>query len=162
MKIAAGQAPGGCADGTRHRFAVRLVLGAVCPEAGAYRKSPMRTGSEKERKGHVKKVHDAVRLCLAAVGAVFLFLLNFCYLFAALGLFSLGLAAFPASLLGAAGVIHVTSDLSLLPLLLVSMGAFLLGFGMCLGSLSVCPASARLVFRFFARRERERERLSDA
>lgn len=110
----------------------------------------------------MKKLHGTVRLCLGAVGAALLFLLNFCYLFTAVGLFSLGLAAFPAVLLGAAGVIHVTSDLSLLPLLLVSLGTLLLGFGLCAGSLSVCPASARLVFRFFARRERERERASDA
>lgn len=110
----------------------------------------------------MKKLHDTVRLCLGAVGTALLFLLNFCWLFAAIGLFSLGLAAFPAALLGAAGVIHVTSDLSLLPLLLVSLGTLLLGFGLCVGSLSVCPASARLVFRFFARRERERERASDA
>lgn len=110
----------------------------------------------------MKKLHDTVRLCLGAVGAALLFFLNFCWLFAAVGLFSLGLAAFPSALLGAAGVIHVTSDLSFLPLLLVSLGTLLLGFGMCVGSFSVCPASARLVFRFFARRERERERASDA
>ncbi|MDE7234678.1 MAG: hypothetical protein K2N29_06420 [Ruminiclostridium sp.] len=78
----------------------------------------------------MKKLHHTVRLCLGAVGAVLLFLLNFCWLFAAIGLFSLGLAAFPATLLSAAGVIHVTSDLSLLPLLLVSIVTLLLGFGL--------------------------------
>lgn len=110
----------------------------------------------------MKKLHYYVRLCVGSVGLALLFAVNFLYLLAALGLFTFGLAAFPASLLGAAGFIHVTTDLSLLPLLLICGGILLLGFGMCLGAAVVCPASAAVLRRFCVRLARRKERLSDA
>lgn len=89
----------------------------------------------------MKKTRYYGFLILGTAGMAALFLLNFLYLFLALGLFSLGLIAVPAALLGAADVIHITTDLPFPSLLFVSSGILLLGFGMCLGAFVVCPAS---------------------
>ncbi len=81
-------------------------------------------------------------------GLLLLFLLNFCYLFTAVGLTALGLIAFPSSVLGLFGILTVITDLGTLPLLLISGGALLLGGGLCLGAVAVCPASLSLLHRF--------------
>ncbi|MCM1333979.1 MAG: hypothetical protein NC084_07370 [Bacteroides sp.] len=109
----------------------------------------------------MKRLRYTVRLCLGAVGLTLLFLLNFLYLAAALGLFTLGVVIVPSTLLGAAGVIHVSSDLSLPALLFVGGGIFFLGFGMCLGIAVVCPASAAVLRRFCVGMSRRKERIGD-
>lgn len=83
-----------------------------------------------------------------SLGLLLLFLLNFCYLFIAAGLTALGIIAFPSVLLGIIGFLTVITDLGTLPLLLISGGALLLGGGLCLGTVTVCPASLSLLHRF--------------
>lgn len=107
----------------------------------------------------MKKIRYYGCFAAGAAGLILLFLLNFCYIFAALGLLAFGLAAFPSVLLGAAGVIHITTDLPFPSLLSIGAGALLLGFGMCLGSAAVCPASVRCLYKFTASLEKARKRL---
>ncbi len=109
----------------------------------------------------MKKLRFYLYWAVGAAGLLLLFLFNFCYLFAALGLLTFGLTAFPVSLLGAAGVIRVTTDLPFPALTLLGGGILLLGFGLCLGTAAVCPASMECLRRFrlgLERRERDARR----
>lgn len=99
----------------------------------------------------MKKLRYYIFLIFGSAGMAALFLLVFAYLFLSLGTFSLGLIAVPASLLGAADVIHITTDLPPAALLFVSLGTLFLGFGMCLGAFSICPASLEQLRRFRVR-----------
>ncbi len=99
----------------------------------------------------MKKLRYYIFLIFGTAGMSALFLLVFAYLFLSLGTFSLGLIAAPAALLGPAGVIHITTDLPPAALLSVSLGLLLLGFGMCLGALIVCPAALECFRRFRVR-----------
>ena len=96
-----------------------------------------------------------------SLGLVLLFLLNFCYLFIAAGLTALGIIAFPSVLLGIIGFLTVITDLGTLPLLLISGGSLLLGGGLCLGTVKVCPASLSLLHRFRVSLGYRKERVSD-
>ena len=60
----------------------------------------------------MKKALYCLYIFFGALAFFLLFLLNFLYIFVALGLLSLGLIAFPSSLLGAAGIINIVTDLS--------------------------------------------------
>lgn len=81
-------------------------------------------------------------------GLFMLFLLNLCYIFTAIGLLALGLIAVPSVLLGTVGVLTIISDIAELPMLMISGGVLLLGFGMCTGIFALCPASVNLLHRF--------------
>lgn len=81
-------------------------------------------------------------------GFCLLFLLNFIYIFIAIGLTVLGIIAFPSVLLGIMGVITIITDLGTLPLLLISAGFLFLGAGMCMGTAALCPGSLSLLHRF--------------
>ena len=82
------------------------------------------------------------RLWTAAgrIGGTVLFLLTVCYIFAALGIFSLGLIVFPSALLGRLGILTVTSDLDSFALMLICGGILLLGTGMSLCIIPLCGA----------------------
>ena len=84
---------------------------------------------------------DKLYTCAGCMKLILLFALDACYIFAALGLFSFGLAAFPCVLLGNTGVLTVTSDIAQLPLLLISGGILTLGAGLCFGIIPLCRAS---------------------
>ncbi len=99
----------------------------------------------------MKKLRYYIFLISGTAGMAALFLLVFAYLFLSLATFSLGLIAAPASLLGMTGIIHITTDLPPAALLFVSLGTLFLGFGMCLGALSVCLASLGQLRRFRVR-----------
>lgn len=94
-------------------------------------------------------------------GLCLLFLLNFIYIFLAIGLTVLGLIALPSVLLGLMGVITVITDLPMLPLLLISSGILLLGSGMCMGAASLCPGSLNLLHRFTVALGYRRKRAED-
>jgi hypothetical protein len=81
-----------------------------------------------------------LRTAAGRIGGALLFLLTVCYIFAALGIFSLGLIAFPSALLGRLGLLTVISDLAPLALMLISGGILLLGTGMSLCIIPVCIA----------------------
>ena len=80
------------------------------------------------------------RIAASRTGGVILFLLTACYIFAALGLFSLGLIIFPSAMLGKLGLLTVMSDIAPLALILISGGVLLLGTGMCLCIVPLCRA----------------------
>ena len=106
---------------------------------------------EKSRRGRgagLKKIGYYLYFIGGSLGLVLLFLLNFCYLFIAAGLTALGIIAFPSALLGLIGFLTVITDLGVVPLLLISGGALLLGGGLCLGAVTVCPASLSVLHRF--------------
>ena len=94
-------------------------------------------------------------------GLCLLFLLNFIYIFLAIGLTVLGIIAFPSVLLGLMGVITVITDLSTLSLLLISLGILFLGAGMCMGTAAVCPGSLSLLHRFTVSLGYRRKRAED-
>ncbi|MBR5089099.1 MAG: hypothetical protein IK093_06710, partial [Ruminiclostridium sp.] len=92
-------------------------------------------------------------------GLILLFLLNACYVFAALGLFSFGIVAVPCVLLGRLGVLTVTSDLAPTALLLISCGVLFLGAGMSFGIIPLCSASYGVYGRFVKKASVRRERM---
>ncbi len=81
-----------------------------------------------------------LRTTAGRIGGALLFLLTGCYIFVSLGIFSLGLIAFPSALLGRLGLLTVISDLAPLALMLISGGILLLGTGMSLCIIPVCAA----------------------
>ncbi|MCR4779695.1 MAG: hypothetical protein K5876_01225 [Ruminiclostridium sp.] len=81
-----------------------------------------------------------LRTAAARIGGAVLFLLTVCYIFAALGILSLGLIAFPSVLLGRLGLLTVTSDLAPAALMLISSGILLVGAGMSLCIIPICSA----------------------
>ncbi len=109
----------------------------------------------------MKKISYAFRLFIGFIGFILLFLLNFIYIFCALGFLSLGLIVFPSSLLGMLGVIVVTTDLGLPVLAVLGAGLMLLGGGMCLGAAFVCPASLNRLHYFRKGTEWRKRRLKD-
>ena len=92
-----------------------------------------------------------MRIFAGRVRIVVIFLLDFCYVFAALLLLSLGLTAFPSVLLGHFGILAVTSDIAPIPLMMMSAGILLLGIGLSLCIIPVCKSS----FEVFVRISRE-------
>lgn len=92
------------------------------------------------------------------IGSVLLFVIAACYVFTALGLFSLGIVAFPSVLLGRLGILTVTSDISGGALLMISGGVLLLGTGMCLGAVPVCASFYGIFRRFLKSSAVRRER----
>ena len=92
-------------------------------------------------------------------GGVMIFLLTAVYVFAALGLFSLGLVTFPSVMLGRLGFLTVSSDLSQPALVLGSAGVFLLGTGMCLCIIPVCSAMTGAVANIIKRSDIRRKRI---
>ncbi len=92
------------------------------------------------------------------IGLALLFALTACYVFAALGLLSLGIVAFPSVLLGRLGILTVTSDIQSGALLFLSAGALLLGAGMSFGVIPVCRAAYGVLVRFGKRSAVRRER----
>ena len=107
----------------------------------------------------MKKAAYCLYIFFGGIGFFLLFLLNFLYIFVALGLLSLGLIAFPSSLLGSAGIINIVTDLSSGALMLISGGALLTGLGMCLGAAGLCPKSLELFRRFLKRAGFKRQAL---
>lgn len=107
----------------------------------------------------MKKAAYCLYIFFGAFGFFLLFLLNFLYIFVALGLLSLGLIAFPSSLLGAAGIINIVTDLSGMSLMLISGGALLTGLGMCLCAAGLCSGSLGLFRRFLKRAGFKRQAL---
>lgn len=94
------------------------------------------TGGEK-----MQKRVGYMRIFAGRLKAAVIFLLDFCYIFAALALLSLGLTAFPSVLLGHYGILVVTSDIAPMALMALSAGVLLLGMGMSLCIIPVCTAS---------------------
>ena len=94
-------------------------------------------------------------------GFLLLFLLNFLYIFCALGLLSAGLIIFPSALLGVIGAVAVITDIGLPVLAALGLGFMFVGGGMCLGTAFVCPASISLMHRFAKAMEWRRRRLYD-
>ena len=84
---------------------------------------------------------------------ILLFILNVCYIFAALGLLAFGVIMLPAALLGRTGLLVITTDLAPLPLLLISGGVLLLGLGMCFCIIPVCGASYGVLRRVMKTKE---------
>jgi len=80
------------------------------------------------------------RIAAGRTGGFILFLLTVCYIFAALGLFSLGLILFPSAMLGRLGLLTVMSDMASLALILICGGVLLLGAGMSLCIIPLCTA----------------------
>lgn len=96
----------------------------------------------------MKRLSYYLYLIGGIMGLSLLFLINFLYIFTAIGLTVLGIIAFPSVLLGTMGVVTIITDLETLPLLLISMGILLLGAGMCFGTAALCPGSLNLLHRF--------------
>lgn len=92
------------------------------------------------------------------IGLTLLFVLTACYVFAALGLLSLGIVAFPSVLLGRLGILTVTSDIQSGALLFISAGVLLLGAGMSFGVIPVCRSAYGVLTRFVRRAAARRER----
>ncbi|MBQ8411809.1 MAG: hypothetical protein IJX15_08805 [Ruminiclostridium sp.] len=109
----------------------------------------------------MKKLSYTVRIFFGIIGFTILFLLNFLYIFLALGFLSLGLIVFPASLLGMLDVIIVTTDLGLPVLAAAGIGFILLGGGMCFGAAFVCPGSLKRFHWFCKGTEWRKRRLRD-
>lgn len=109
----------------------------------------------------MKKLSYAVRIFFGIIGFTLLFLLNFLYIFLALGFLSLGLIVFPSALLGMLEVIIITADSGLPVLAVFGMGLILLGGGMCFGMAFVCPASLKRFQRFCKGTEWRKRRLRD-
>ena len=104
-----------------------------------------------------------LRSAAEAAAVILLFVLNVCYIFAALGLLALGVIMLPAVLLGRTGALVITTDLAPLPLLLISGGILLLGLGMCFCIIPVCGASYGFLRRMMKAREiRAKQRSEDA
>ena len=64
-----------------------------------------------------------------------------CFIFAALGIFSLGIILLSAALLSQTGLLTVMTDLGQFPLMLISAGTLALGAGMCLCIVPVCVSA---------------------
>ena len=107
----------------------------------------------------MKNRKDILYIYAGYAEMVLLFVLNACYAFAALGLFSFGVVALPCVLLGRAGMLTVTSDLAPDELLAVSAGILLLGLGMSAGALPVFKASYEAYGRFRKTSAIRRERM---
>ena len=109
----------------------------------------------------MKKASYYFRLISGVLGFMVLFLLNFLYIFCALGLLSAGLIVFPSAFLGIIGVVAVITDMGLPVMVILGLGLMLLGGGMCLGTAVVCPASVNLLHRFMKATEWRKRRLYD-
>lgn len=109
----------------------------------------------------MKKAGYYFRLVSGVFGFLILFLLNFLYIFCALGLLSAGLIVFPSAILGTIGAVAVITDMGLPVMAALGLGLILLGGGMCLGTAVVCPASVNLMHRFMKATEWRKRRLYD-
>ena len=109
----------------------------------------------------MKDSNDKLYIYAGYAGLILLFLLNACYIFTALGLFSFGIVALPCALLGKAGILAVISDLTPDALLFVCGGGFSLGLGMSLGIIPLCSASYGVYSRFLKTSAIRRERMFD-
>lgn len=105
---------------------------------------------------YMKKTSYYLYAFFGRVGIGLLFLLDFIYVFTAIGLFALGIIVFPCSALGVVGVLSVVSDIAFFPLLLMSLGVLLLGLGMCLGIFPVCRSTLTTLRRFMKSSEHKR------
>jgi len=96
----------------------------------------------------MKKLCRILRLFFGRTGFFILFLLNFLYIFIALGLFSFGLIVFPSALLGILGVLVIITDIGLPVLLIGGLGLLVLGAGLCGSIPFVCSASVNRLHYF--------------
>ena len=108
-----------------------------------------------------KSSNDKLYIFAGYAGLILLFLLDACYIFAALGLFSFGVVALPCVLLGRVGMLAVISDLAPDALLFICAGGFSLGLGMSLGIIPLCSASYGVYSRFAKTSAIRRERMFD-
>lgn len=102
-----------------------------------------------------------LRLFFGAVGFILLFLLLFICIFLSLGIFSLGLIVFPASLLGIFDVLIITTDLGLPVLIPAGLGAIMLGGGLCIAAAFACMKALGRYNSFCKGTEWRKRRLYD-
>lgn len=101
------------------------------------------------------------RIISGIIGFTALFLLVFLYIFAALALFSAGVIIFPSALLGIIGAVDIITDMGLPVMGALGLGMILLGGGMCLGAVFVCPAPVKRLQSFIKGTEWQKRRLYD-
>ena len=107
----------------------------------------------------MKNNKDMIYIYAGRAGMVLLFAFTACYVFAALGFFSLGIVTFPSALLGHFGMLTVTSDIAPDALLLITGGILLLGGGLSFGIIPLCAASYDIFRRFVKSSALRRERM---
>lgn len=102
-----------------------------------------------------------LRLFFGAIGFILLFLLLFIGIFLSLGVFSLGLIVFPASLLGIFDVLIITTNLGLPVLAAAGLGAVMLGGGLCIAMAFACMGALSRYNSFCKGTEWRKRRLDD-